>query len=96
MDTSAVETDWWWIDYLENELDVALERDLESLLKHSAEDRDTFENFRLLKEWVKASDTVNATEIEARLPRTRARIMAEIDRVSSVQKRGCEGADATY
>ena len=73
-----MDTDWWWIDYLENELELSLERDLEMLLQHSQEDRDSFENFRLLKQWVKESDPVAAWPLEERAERMRKNVMAAI------------------
>jgi hypothetical protein len=79
MDVSHKETEWWWIDYLENELDSSLEADLEMLLQHSQEDRDSFENFRLLKQWVRESDPILDWPIEARLQRARAKIMNAIE-----------------
>ena len=78
MEDSNKETEWWWIDYLEDELDPVLERDLELLLDHSQEDRDSFENFRLLKQWIRESDPVANWPIEERLKRTRAKVMASI------------------
>jgi hypothetical protein len=63
---------------LEDELDSGLETDLETLLAHSAEDRDSFENFRLLKAWVKDSDPLAELDIETRLRRVHARVMAEV------------------
>lgn len=72
------EPEWWWIDYLENELDSTLERDLELLLEHSQEDRDSFENFRLLKQWVRESDPVAQWPLEDRLERLRSNVMSAI------------------
>lgn len=78
---SLKETEWWWIDYLENELDAALEKDLATLLHHSQEDRDSFENFRLLRQWIKESDPVAGWPIEARADKMRANVMAAIANV---------------
>jgi hypothetical protein len=79
MNESNKDTEWWWIDYLENELDPSLEMDLELLLNHSQEDRDSFENFRLLKQWVRESDPIAGWPIEERLNRARTKIMAAIE-----------------
>ena len=73
------ESEWWWIDYLENELDSSLERDLELLLENSQEDRDSFENFRLLKQWVRESDPVAQMPLEDRLVRLRSNVMGAIE-----------------
>jgi hypothetical protein len=70
--------EWWWIDYLENELDSVLENDLLTLLQHSQEDRESFENFRLLKQWVRESDPVGSWPLEERTHRMRANVMAAI------------------
>lgn len=78
MEDSLKDTDWWWIDYLENELDSVLEKDLEMLLQHSQEDRDSFENFRLLKQWVRESDPIAGWPVEDRMVRIRANVMAAI------------------
>jgi len=78
MGDSLQDTEWWWIDYLENELESALEKDLETLLQHSQEDRDSFENFRLLKQWVRESDPVAGWPVEERTQRMRANVMAAI------------------
>lgn len=81
MEDGLKDSEWWWIDYLENELDAVLEKDLELLLHHSQEDRDSFENFRLLKQWIKESDPVAAWPIEARTDKMRANVMAAIANV---------------
>lgn len=86
MDKSLKETEWWWIDYLENELDIVLEKDLELLLQHSQEDRDSFENFRLLKEWIRESDPVMDWPIEERAKKVRAHVMAAIEDISMETK----------
>ncbi len=78
MDDSLKETEWWWIDFLENEFDPLLEKDLELLLEHSAEDRDSFENFRLVRQWVRESDPARQVDIENRLPGMRAKIMKAV------------------
>lgn len=72
------ETEWWWIDYLENELEPGLEKDLELLLEHSQEDRDSFENFRLLRQWVRESDPIASWPLEDRMTRMRAGVMKAI------------------
>lgn len=83
MEDTSHETEWWWIDYLENEMDPSLDKDLELLLEHSQEDRDAFENFRLLKEWLRESDPVADWPIEARLERVRRNIMMTVNQESS-------------
>ncbi len=95
MEESNKDTEWWWIDYLENELDASLEADLEMLLEHSQEDRDSFENFRLLKQWVKESDPVNGWPIEARLERTRSKIMMAIENMPDEKPKRLQGLSAT-
>jgi hypothetical protein len=77
-DNDAEPTDWWWIDYLENEMSPSLESDLLSLLQHSDEDRTTFEHFRLLREWLRGSDPVHHWPMEARIERMHNRVMQEI------------------
>lgn len=74
------DTEWWWIDYLENELDPALDKDLELLLEHSQEDRDSFEKFRLLKQWVSESDPALEVDIDGRLDRLRAKVMRAVQK----------------
>ncbi len=78
MDDSFKDTEWWWIDYLENEFDAVMEKDLETLLQYSQEDRDSFENFRLLKQWLGESDPIAAWPLEERTKRMRASVMAAI------------------
>jgi hypothetical protein len=56
------ETDWWWIDYMEDELDPTTEPDLAYLLENSQTDRDEFESWRLLKSWVKEVDPAKSKE----------------------------------
>ena len=70
---------WWWIDYLENEFEPGLEADLQLLLEHSQEDRDSFDNFCLLRKWVKESDPVGEWPLEDRLKRVRASVMSAIE-----------------
>lgn len=80
MEDSIKDTEWWWIDYLENEMDPTLEKDLEMLLENSQEDRDSFENFRLLREWVNESDPARDLDIDARLDRLRAKVMQTVSK----------------
>ncbi len=86
MDDSLQETEWWWIDFLENEFDPLLEKDLELLLEHSAEDRDSFENFRLVRQWVRESDPAKEVDIESRLPSMRAKIMQAVMATEPIAK----------
>lgn len=79
MDESSRETEWWWIDYLEDEMDPALDQDLETLLEYSPEDRKVFEKFRLIKKWLKESDPVAHWPIEDRLNNMRHRVMQAIE-----------------
>ena len=79
MEDSRKETEWWWIDFLENELEPSLKADLELLLEHSQEDRDSFESIRLLKQWVGESDPVGDWPVDARLDRIRRKVMQAID-----------------
>jgi hypothetical protein len=51
-------SDWWWIDYMENELDPTTHPDIEFLLEKSPADREEFEAWRLLKSWVREVDPV--------------------------------------
>ena len=72
-------TEWWWIDYLEDEMDQGLEKDLELLLHHSQEDRESFERFRILREWLRSADPVAHWPLEeGRLARMRQNVMAAI------------------
>lgn len=71
---------WWWIDYLENEMDPGVEKDLEFLLESCEEDRSTFEYFRLIREWLRFSDPIGDWPIEERLTRVRCKVMREIER----------------
>lgn len=87
MDVIKSEDEWWWIDFIENELDPMLDRDLQTLLEQSQEDRDTFETFRLLKYWLKDSDPIAGWPIEERLERMRARVMQAVNAPESEPKR---------
>lgn len=78
MENASNESEWWWIDYLENEMNPSLDKDLELLLEHSQEDRDAFENFRVLKEWLRESDPVAHWPLEVRLERMRRNVMMAI------------------
>jgi hypothetical protein len=77
MSTDVLE-DSWWVDYLENEMDPSLEKDLQLLLQNSQEDRDAFESYRLLREWLKASDPIGDWPLEARLKNIRQNVMEGI------------------
>ena len=83
-DNDAEPTDWWWIDYLEDEMSPSLEHDLQSLLQHSDEDRNTFERFRLLREWLRGSDPIHQWPLEARVVRMHQKVMQEILREDCV------------
>jgi hypothetical protein len=85
-DGKTKETEWWWIDYLESELEQGLEKDLELLLEHSQEDRDSFENFRLLRQWVRESDPIANWPLEDRMTRMRAGVMKAIQTLSPEPK----------
>ena len=81
-DEKPVEPDvWYWIDYLENEMDPGLERDLQQLLECSQEDRDIFENFRLLKEWLVGSDPIGDWPLDSRLRSVRREVMSAVDKL---------------
>ncbi len=80
MDVMSSEEEWWWIDFLENELDPMLDKDLQLLLEHSGEDRQTFESFRLLKQWLSESDPIKDWPVEDRLARMRSRVMNVVER----------------
>lgn len=95
MDDSLKETEWWWIDFLENEFDPLLEKDLELLLEHSAEDRDSFENFRLVRQWVRESDPAKGVDVESRLPRMRAGIMKAVMASEPIKKESERTWDAS-
>ncbi|HAG90331.1 MAG TPA: hypothetical protein DCL41_00575 [Bdellovibrionales bacterium] len=56
------DVDWWWIDYLEGELDPTTEPDIEFLLEKSATDQKNFESWKLLKTWVKEVDPAKETQ----------------------------------
>lgn len=94
MEDLKKETEWWWIDYLENELDATLEKDLELLLEHSQEDRDSFENFRLLKQWVRESDPAAEYDIEAAATRTHTKIMGAVNRLQSHRPKRIDDSEA--
>ncbi|MBX3022826.1 MAG: hypothetical protein KF799_14220 [Bdellovibrionales bacterium] len=96
MEDSLKDTEWWWwIDYLENEFDPTLDKDLELLLEHSAEDRDSFENFRLLKQWVKESDPASGVDSDQCLMRMRSHIMSAIDQILPIEKEAKSVCDAS-
>jgi hypothetical protein len=79
MKDSKKTTDWWWIDYLEDLLGPDLEKDLQTLLEHSQEDRDNFEHVRLLREWLSACDPIGDWPIAERLARVESRVMAALE-----------------
>lgn len=73
------DTDWWWIDYLEGEMDAQIEEDLLLLLDHSEKDREAFDSFRLIREWVRDSDPARSLEwSSSELDRGRRQIMSQI------------------
>ena len=86
-DDSEKATEWWWVDYLENEMDLGSEKDLQLLLEHSQEDRDSFEQIRLLREWLRDSDPVREWPMEARLTRIRANVMQTIEQEEKLKRK---------
>ncbi len=78
-DGTLAAEDWWWIDYLENEMDPSLELELQGLLASSQEDRDAFEGYRIIREWLKSSDPAVGLPIEARAKDVRQNVMQVID-----------------
>lgn len=85
---------WYWIEFLENEMDPSLERDLELLLEHSQEDRDIFENFRLLKEWLVGSDPVGDWPLDSRLRKVRREVMRAVEHLPPPGMDGYQRANA--
>lgn len=55
--------DWWWIDYIEGELEPTTVPDVEFLLDKSKSDREEHETWCLLKSWVKEVDPIGKKEI---------------------------------
>lgn len=84
MSKQEVTEDWWWIDYLENEMDPSLEQDLQMLLDGSQEDRDAFESYRVLKEWLLGSDPIADWPLESRLRSVRRKVMEAIETIEPV------------
>jgi hypothetical protein len=78
-------TEWWWIDYLENEMEPGLEKDLQALLQCSQEDRDTFEQFRVLREWLRAADPAAHLPLDNRLERLRREVMHSIEQLDTAK-----------
>ncbi len=78
------ENEWWWIDYLEDEFDPSLNQDLEKLLGCSQEDRDVFESFRALRQWLRRSDPASSllelNEIKTAGPSMRDKVMNELSK----------------
>ena len=79
-------TEWWWIEYLENEMDPGIEKDLELLLQHSEEDRTSFEHIRLLREWLGTCDPVRDWPLDDRLTRMRRKVMGAIEKDNTYLK----------
>jgi len=73
-------TEWWWVEYLENEMDPAVEKDLELLLQHSEEDRTSFEHIRLVREWLGSCDPVKDWPLEDRIAKVRRTVMRAIEK----------------
>ncbi|MGZ3722947.1 MAG: hypothetical protein ACXVA9_08465 [Bdellovibrionales bacterium] len=73
-------TEWWWVEYLENEMDPVIEKDLELLLQHSEEDRVSFEHIRLVREWLGSCDPIKDWPLEDRLTRMRRKVMRAIEK----------------
>lgn len=59
MKATEADGDWWWIDFLENDLDPSTLPDIEYLLTHSESDQAEFERWRSLRQWVRESDPVS-------------------------------------
>lgn len=53
------ESNWWWIDFMEGELDPSTHPDIEFLLEKSPEDREEYESWRLLRTWIKEVDVTS-------------------------------------
>ncbi len=63
MSDSNPESNWWWVDYMEGELDPTTHPDIEFLLEKSADDREEFESWRTLRAWVKDVDPAQNKEL---------------------------------
>lgn len=90
-DDSNLDSEWWWIDYLEDEMDPKLESDLRTLLQHSQEDRDSFERFRLLRAWLRDSDPIGEWPLDERIARLHGKVMSFIEQevlVAPVERPG--------
>lgn len=94
VDDVSEDSEWWWIDYLENEFDASLEADLQMLLEHSQEDRNHFENFRILRQWLKESDPAFDWPVEARAPVVCQRVMQAISLEDDAARVNCGRLDS--
>lgn len=73
--------DWWWIDYIEGELEPTTLPDVEFLLDKSKSDREEHETWRLLKSWVKEVDPIGKKEVWSKedLKRLRGETLKALD-----------------
>lgn len=62
---NEVEGEWWWIDYLEDEVEPDWRKDLEQVLQNSSHAQKTLETFKALKAWVKSTE---GADLEATAP----------------------------
>ncbi len=76
--TVEAREDWWWVDYLENEMDPGIEQDLKVLLENSETDRQAFESIRMLKEWLVESDPALVWPVEDIVKKVHANVMSQI------------------
>jgi len=89
------DTDWWWIDYMEGELEPTTLPDIEFLLEKSPADRQNFESWQLLKSWVKEVDEASPSEClwsEAELSQLKLKTMSSLP---SKSKGACQSSEVS-
>lgn len=80
------EENWWWIDYMEGELDPTTHPDIEFLLEKSPADREEFESWRTLKSWVREVDPIKEAQwSESDLSNLKEKILKAADLEGSAQ-----------
>ncbi len=72
--------DEWWIDWIEKEFSSEMDADLQALLEVSADDRKSYEGYRLLRDWLRGCDTVlDHTWRPEKLTQMKDSIMSQIE-----------------
>jgi hypothetical protein len=80
MNKKDQESEWYWVDFMEDDIDESLKEDLSLILEHSKAKKDILTDFRAIREIVAASD-LQVDENPGRFSRIQNNVMSRIQQL---------------